>query len=53
VHLNELNKSFILNSGLEDSRVVYSGQVTSNGRMTLMWHEGETEDLKKLELVAL
>ena len=53
VHLNELNKSFILNSGLEDSRVVYSGQVTSNGRMTLMWHEGETDELKKMELVVL
>ena len=53
VHLNELNRSFILNGGLEDSRVVYAGQVTSAGRMTLMWHEGETEDLKKLELVAL
>lgn len=53
VHLNELNKSFILNSGLEDSRVVYSGQVTSAGRMTLMWHEGETDELKKMELVVL
>ena len=53
VHLNELNKSFILNGGLEDSRVVYSGQVTSNGRMTLMWHEGETDELMKMELVVL
>ena len=42
-YLNEDEKSFVLNEGDYDSRVIYSGKVTDFDHATLTWYENDKE----------
>ena len=42
-YLNEEEKSFMLNEGDYDSRVIYSGKVTDFDHATLTWYENDKE----------
>ena len=42
-HLNEEEKSFVLNEGDYDSRVIYSGKVIDFDHATLTWYENDKE----------
>lgn len=42
-YLNEDEKSFVLNEGDYDSRVIYSGKVTDFDHTTLTWYENDKE----------
>ena len=42
-YLNEEEKSFVLNEGDYDSRVIYSGKVTDFDHATLTWYENDKE----------
>ena len=42
-YLNEDKKSFVLNEGDYDSRVIYSGKVTDFDHATLTWYENDKE----------
>ena len=42
-YLNEKEKSFMLNEGDHDSRVIYSGKVTDFDHATLTWYENDKE----------
>ena len=42
-YLNEDEKSFVLNEGDYDSRVIYSGKVTDFHHATLTWYEIDKE----------
>ena len=43
VYLNEEEKSFVLNEGDYDSRVIYRGKVTDFDHATLTWYENDKE----------
>ena len=49
-YLNEEEKSFMLNEGDYDSRILYWGQITADGKCTLNFYRGE--ELTTVELVA-
>ena len=49
-YLNEAEKSFMLNEGDYDSRILYWGQITADGKCTLNFYRGE--ELTTVELVA-
>ena len=42
-YLNEEEKSFMLNEGDYDSRVIYRGKVTDFDHATLTWYENDKE----------
>ena len=42
-YLNEEEKSFMLNDGDYDSRVIYRGKVTDFDHATLTWYENDKE----------
>ena len=42
-YLNEDEKSFVLNEGDYDSRVIYSGKVIDFDHATLTWYENDKE----------
>ena len=42
-YLNEEEKSFVLNEGDYDSRVIYRGKVTDFDHATLTWYENDKE----------
>ena len=42
-YLNEDEKSFVLNDGDYDSRVIYRGKVTDFDHATLTWYENDKE----------
>ena len=42
-YLNEDEKSFVLNEGDYDSRVIYRGKVTDFDHATLTWYENDKE----------
>ena len=41
VYLNETEKIFVLNEGDYDSRILYWGQITADGKCTLNFYRGE------------
>ena len=43
VYLNEEEKSFVLNEGDYDSRVIYRGKVIDFDHATLTWYENDKE----------
>ena len=47
-YLNETEKSFMLNEGDYDSRILYWGQITTAGKCTLNFYRGE--ELMTVEL---
>ena len=49
-YLNETEKTFVLNEGDYDSRILYWGQITAGGKCTLNFNSGE--ELITGELVA-
>ena len=49
-YLNETEKTFVLNEGDYDSRILYWGQITGSGKCTLNFYSGE--ELITVELVA-
>ncbi|MBQ2372206.1 MAG: hypothetical protein II289_03445 [Bacteroidales bacterium] len=49
-YLNEEEKSFMLNEGDYDSRILYWGQITADGKSTLNFYSGD--ELVTVELVA-
>ena len=49
-YLNETEKTFVLNEGDYDSRILYWGQITAGGKCTLNFYSGE--ELITVELVA-
>ena len=49
-YLNETEKIFVLNEGDYDSRILYWGQITADGKCTLNFYRGE--ELVTVELVA-
>ena len=49
-YLNETEKTFVLNEGNYDSRILYWGQITAGGKCTLNFYSGE--ELITVELVA-
>ena len=49
-YLNETEKTFVLNEGDYDSRILYWGQITADGKCTLNFYIGE--ELITVELVA-
>ena len=49
-YLNETEKIFVLNEGDYDSRILYWGQITTDGKCTLNFYRGE--ELITVELVA-
>ena len=49
-YLNETEKIFVLNEGDYDSRILYWGQITADGKCTLNFYRGE--ELITVELVA-
>lgn len=48
IYMNE--NVFILNEGIYDSRILYSGELTDEGRLTLTWYTGA--EVFSAELVA-
>ena len=48
-YLNETEKTFVLNEGDYDSRILYWGQITAGGKCTLNFYSGE--ELITVELV--
>ena len=48
VYLNETEKIFVLNEGDYDSRILYWGQLTADGKCTLNFYLGE--ELTTVEL---
>ena len=40
-YLNETEKIFFLNEGDYDSRILYRGQITADGKCTLNFYRGE------------
>ena len=40
-YLNETEKTFVLNEGDYDSRILYWGQITADGKCTLNFYRGE------------
>ena len=49
-YLNETEKTFVLNEGDYDSRILYWGQITGSGKCTLNFYSGE--ELITVELIA-
>ena len=49
-YLNETEKTFVLNEGDYDSRILYWGQITADGKCTLNFYRGE--ELVTVELAA-
>ena len=49
-YLNETEKIFVLNEGDYDSRILYWGQITADGKCTLNFYRGE--ELVTVELAA-
>ena len=49
-YLNETEKTFVLNEGDYDSRILYWGQITTAGKCTLNFYSGD--ELVTVELVA-
>jgi hypothetical protein len=49
-YLNDTEKSFVLNEGDYDSRILYWGELKDNGKLMLNWYNGE--ELMTVELVA-
>ena len=49
-YLNETEKIFVLNEGDYDSRILYCGQITADGKCTLNFYRGE--ELITVELLA-
>ena len=47
-YLNETEKIFVLNEGDYDSRILYWGQITADGKCTLNFYRGE--ELMTVEL---
>ena len=48
-YLNETEKIFVLNEGDYDSRILYWGQITADGKCTLNFYRGE--DLTTVNLI--
>ena len=49
-YLNDTEKSFVLNEGDYDSRILYWGGLKDNGKLMLNWYSGE--ELMAVELEA-
>ena len=49
-YLNETEKTFVLNEGDYDSRILYWGQITAGGKCTLKFYSGD--ELVTVELAA-
>ena len=49
-YLNDTEKSFVLNEGDYDSRILYWGELKDNGKLMLNWYSGE--ELMTVELEA-
>ena len=49
-YLNDNEKIFVLNEGVYDSRILYMGEVTSDGKFTLTWYT--EEEMISVELIA-
>ncbi len=49
-YLNDNEKIFVLNEGVYDSRILYMGELTSDGKVTLTWYT--EEEMISVELIA-